>query len=70
MNILALKREEVQFFIGTGVMRPENLRHFDICKALASGMTQEKIAEKFNLTDDSHVRYVKNRKCPDCYKVL
>lgn len=68
MNILALSRGEVVAFVESGIMKPENLRHYDICKELASGKTQEKVAEDFNLTDDSYVRKIKKRKCPDCYR--
>ncbi len=67
MNILQLTRAEVQDFISKGVMKKENLRHFDICKAIASGMTQEKAAEKFGVTDDAYIRKIKSSKCPDCY---
>ncbi len=70
MNILSLKRNEVEFFIKTGVMRPENLRHYDICQAIKNGMTQEQAAEKFNVTDDRYIRRIKEKKCPDCYGII
>lgn len=71
MNILQLTRTEVQDFINKGVMRPENLKHFDICKAISSGMTQEQAAEKFGVTDDAYIRKIKSSKCPNCYgKIL
>jgi hypothetical protein len=66
MNILQLTREEVKFFISTGVMRPENLKHYDICKELASGKKQNDIADKFDIPDVRHVRYIKEKKCHDC----
>ena len=67
MNILALSRGEVVAFVESGILKPENLRHYDICKELAAGKTQEKVAEEFNLTDDSYVRKIIKRKCPNCY---
>ena len=68
MNILSLSRKEVQDMIASGFMRPENLKHYDICKAMASGSTQEKTAEAFGIPDDRHIRYIKKTKCPDCNK--
>lgn len=67
MRILDLTEEEVKDFIKNGVMRPENLRHYHICKAIADGMTQEDAAEKFGLYDSSNIRRIKSKKCPDCY---
>lgn len=69
MNILSLSRKEVEDFIASGMMRKENLKHYDICKAMASGTTQEKAAEVFNVTDDRYIRRIKSRKCPDCNKI-
>ena len=68
MNILKLTPEELKAKILKGDLRPESIKHYEICKALASGRTQEYIAEYFHLTDDSHVRYIKRNKCPDCGK--
>jgi uncharacterized protein YihD (DUF1040 family) len=68
MNILSLSRNEVVAFVESGFMKDADLKHYDICKELAAGKTQEKIAEQFNLTDDSYVRKIKKRKCPDCYR--
>jgi hypothetical protein len=69
MNILRKSREEVQALIDQGFLKKENLIHYDLCKAMAQGMTQEKAAEVFNLTDDSYVRKIKNKKCPDCKSI-
>ena len=69
MNILSLSREQIQSYIDSGLMKKENLRHYDLCKAMAQGMTQEQAAEKFNLTDDRYVRKIKSKKCPDCKKI-
>lgn len=70
MKILSLSREEVKFFISTGVMRPENLKHFDICKAMAEGKTQNQVADQFGVPDVRHIRYIKSVKCPECADVL
>jgi hypothetical protein len=69
MNLLSKSREEVQALIDLGFLKKENLRHYDLCKAMAQGMTQEKAAEKFNLTDDRYVRKIKSKKCPDCKNI-
>lgn len=69
MNLLSLSRSEVVAFVQSGMLRPENLRHYDICKALAEGKTQEWVADQFNLTDDRYVRRLKAKKCPDCNRV-
>jgi len=66
MNILSLSRKQVEELIESGMIRKENLRHYDLCRALASGMTQEQAAENFNFTDDRYVREIKKKKCPNC----
>lgn len=69
MNILSLSRHEVEEFIRSGFLNSESLRHYDICKALSEKVPQEKVAEIFGVSDDSYVRKIKKRKCPDCYKI-
>jgi hypothetical protein len=69
MNILSKSREEVQSLVDQGFLKKENLRHYDLCKAMSQGMTQEKAAEVFNLTDDRYVRKIKSKKCPDCGRI-
>jgi hypothetical protein len=69
MNILSLSRDQVKDMVDSGLMKKENLRHYDLCKAMAQGMTQEKAAEVFNLTDDRYVRKIKSKKCPDCREI-
>ncbi len=66
MNILSLTRKEVEFFISTGVMRPENLKHYDICKEIYDGKKQNDIADKFGIPDVRHIRYIKHEKCNEC----
>lgn len=68
MNILSLSREEVQHFIATGMFRPESLKHYDICRALQSGKTQNAVAQEFDLSDSRTVRFIKEKKCPECGK--
>lgn len=69
MNILSLSREELKEMVANGFLRKENLRHYDICKAMAQGTTQEKAAEIFGVTDDRYIRRIKERKCPECKKI-
>ncbi len=66
MNILNLSRKEIEDMVKSGLMRPENLRHYDLCKAMAQGMTQEKAIEAFGYTDDRYIRRIKNKKCREC----
>lgn len=66
MNILSLSRSEVVAFVDSGMMRPENIKHYDICKAIAEGQKQNDIADTFNIPDVRLVKYIKSRKCPDC----
>ena len=65
MNILELDRKQIQDFISRGLMRPENLKHYDICRAMAEGKKQKEIAEEYRL-DNRNVRYIKSKKCPEC----
>ena len=69
MNILSLTRQQIEDFVASGMMDKANLKHYDICKAMANGATQEKTAEIFGLTDDSYVRTIKRKKCPDCKNI-
>lgn len=66
MNLLKYTKEEIERRVKEHELRPENIKHFDICKALASGMKQDKIAEKFDVPDIRHIRYIKEKKCPEC----
>lgn len=66
MSILSRTRGEIEQMVRDGLLRPENLRHYDVCKAMAQGMTQEKAAEVFGFADDKNIRYIKKNKCPDC----
>lgn len=65
-SILNRTREEIQALVDDGLLKKETLKHYDICKAMAQGMTQEKATEVFGLTDDRYVRQIKKTKCPDC----
>ena len=66
MSILARTRDEVRQMVIDGLVRPEVLKQYDVCKAMAQGMTQEEAAEKFGYTDDRYIRRIKAKKCPDC----
>ncbi len=66
MSILTKTREEIKQLIADGLARPETLRHYDLCRAMAQGMTQEQAVEKFGFTDDRYIRVIKKKKCPDC----
>ena len=68
MSLLDYSRKQIEDLVNAGLLRRENLKHYDLCKAMAQGLTQEAAAEKFNLTDDRYVRMIKSKKCPDCNK--
>lgn len=65
MSLLQFERNQVQAFVNQAVMRPENLVHWDVCKALASGQTIERVAEDFKMST-RNVDLIKSRKCKDC----
>ena len=66
MTILNFERDQVVALAESGLMNKKSILHFDVCKALKEGKTHEKIAELFNLCDDSMVRWIQRHKCPDC----
>lgn len=66
MNILDLDRKELEKLVESGLMRPENLKHYDVCKQLAEGKKQNAIAEAMNIPDVRLVRYIKGKKCSEC----
>ena len=68
MTILSFERKEIVALAEKGLMHKNAVRHYDVCKALSEGKTQERIAEEFNLNDDRAVRWIKDHKCPDCKK--
>lgn len=65
-SITELTKEEAENLGRIGFSSKSGF-HFDICKALADGKSQSEIAEDFNI-DDSAVRKIKSKKCPDCGK--
>lgn len=68
MNILSKSRKEIEDMVSSGMLRPENLKHYDLCMAMASGMTQMKATQEFGYTDERYLRRIKSKKCPDCSK--
>jgi len=66
MNILKYTREEIERRISEGEMRKENLKHYEICRALAEGKKQNDVADQFNVSDVRNIRYIKSHKCKDC----
>lgn len=66
MSILIYTRQEIEEKILVGGWHKASLRHYEICKALAEGKTQADIAEKFDVSDSRVVRFIKDKKCPEC----
>lgn len=67
-SILEVSKEEAENLGKIGFNNRTGF-HYDICKALAEGKKQEEIAENFDI-DDSMVRKIKSKKCPDCGKSI
>jgi len=68
MSLIDKSIEEIKKDIAAHYTSKSSLRHYEVCKALAQGLTQEQIAEKFNFNDDRVVRHIKKTKCPECGK--
>lgn len=64
MSILNYERSQIVAL--SPLIRGDAVRWYDVCKALKEGMTQERIAEMFNLCDDRAVRKIKEKHCPEC----
>lgn len=64
MNILSLSMDEVNNFVDSGFMKRKEITHWQICRKIADGITQDKIAEFFDITPRA-VRKVKKCKCPN-----
>lgn len=68
MNILKYSREQVKQFIDDGIMKPENLRHYDICKEIEAGKkTQGRLAQEFEISETKTIRNINKTKCPSCH---
>lgn len=65
MNLLAFKPSFLEELIKSGAMRKKEMTHFLVCMDIKKGFTQEKIAEKFNLSS-RNIRIIKAKKCPNC----
>jgi len=60
-------KDEIAALVESGfTFTKKSLRHREICDELAKGTTHEKIAEMFGLCDDSHVRAIQRKHCPEC----
>lgn len=66
MSLLDYSRGQIAEMVEKGMMPKKNLDHYDICKALSEGKTQAAIAEMFDLSESRGVRFIKDKKCPDC----
>lgn len=65
MNLLAYEKTQVVALVNDGMTREENIRHWDVCKALSEGKTIELVAEDFRLSS-RNVAYIKEKKCKKC----
>ncbi len=65
MNLLVFKHSFLIELIKSGAYRKSIEKHFFVCQDLKNGLTQEKIAEKFDLTS-RQIRKIKHAKCPNC----
>lgn len=67
MSLLKFERSQIVALVENGLMNKATIMHYDICKAILSGETQEKIAERFGLSEDRVVRLIRDKKCPECH---
>lgn len=66
-SILEMTREEAEALGRIGFTHKAGL-HYDVCRALADGKTQQQVAEEFNLSETKSVRLIKTKKCPECHR--
>lgn len=64
--ILDFTRDQIKKLVENGMLNKKSLRHYDVCKAIAEGKTQEQIAEELNYSETKSIRYIKAHKCKDC----
>lgn len=65
MKLLKYTKNQVVALVDDGMTREENIRHWDVCKALSEGKTIEIVAEDFHLST-RNVDYIKAKKCKKC----
>lgn len=63
--ILHFQREQIVCMVATGFLNKKAVLHYDVCKKLADGKTQEQIAEELNI-EPRTVRQIKSHKCTEC----
>jgi len=66
MSLLDYSIEEVRKRVEAGELNKKAVLHYEVCKAIAQGKTQSKIAEEFNYSETKSIRWIKQHKCPDC----
>jgi DNA-binding NarL/FixJ family response regulator len=66
MTILNYTREQVEALVSDGLMNKKSVKHFDVCKAIAEGKTQNQIAKELDYSETKTIRWIKQHKCPDC----
>ncbi len=65
MRLMKYDKSQVVALVDDGMVRKENIEHWDICKALSEGKTIELVAEDFRLSS-RNVAYIKEKKCKKC----
>lgn len=65
MNILAYTKTQIVALVDDGLTREENIRHWEICKALSEGKTIEMVAEDFHM-HTRNIDKIKKNKCKKC----
>ncbi len=65
MNILSFDRAQVVAAASCGIMNKASVVHYDVCKALSEGKTQDYVSEIFCI-DVETVKQIKRTKCKDC----
>lgn len=65
MNILSFERNQVVAAAKCGIMNKASILHYDVCRALSEGKTQDHISEVFCI-DVETVKQIKRTKCREC----
>lgn len=65
MNLLAYDKKQIVALVNDGITREENIKHWEICKALSEGKTIEQVAGDFHM-HTRNVDAIKSKKCKKC----
>jgi DNA-binding NarL/FixJ family response regulator len=59
-------RLQIMEMVKDGFLNKKSVTHFDVCKALAEGKTQNQVAEEKDIRETKTIRVIKLHKCKYC----